>query len=104
MSDKEKFSLYFAKNFDERHSVYIEKQINNILLNDSLFGNGSINEEAAINLFLTTEIECFLTRTAVLAKHRPRAPRYVACGSNERRTEVVEVERNGAGEGWGGQQ
>ena len=37
MSDKEKFSLYFAKNFneDKRQSVYIEKQINNILLTDS---------------------------------------------------------------------
>ena len=38
MSDKEKFSLYLAKNFneDERQSVYIEKQINNILLTDSI--------------------------------------------------------------------
>ena len=37
MSDKEKFSLYFVKNLneDERQSVYIEKQINNILLTDS---------------------------------------------------------------------
>ena len=38
MSDKEKFSLYLAKNFneDERQSVYIQKQINNILLTDSI--------------------------------------------------------------------
>ena len=45
MSDKENFSLYFVKNFneDERQSVYIfEKQINNILLTDSTVKFGRI--------------------------------------------------------------
>ena len=44
MSDKEKFSLYFVKNFneDERQSVYIEKVINNILLTDSTVKFGRI--------------------------------------------------------------
>ena len=51
-------------------------------------------------LFLTTE--CFLTGTAVLAKHRARAPRYVARDSNVT-SRVRNWRLKGAGRGKGGE-
>ena len=78
MSDKEKFSLYFTKNSngDERQSVYMEKQINNILLTDSVFNfchiKWNINfwwsaTKMALSFYIKKN---FLTRAKYLLKAR----------------------------------